>query len=416
MAKVALPLAGVVRSRWTIPLAGFLLALMGGISYAWGVFVLPLQKEFGWTTTEATLPFTVFMVVFALSMVPGGRFQDRLGPRRVAATGAVLFLLAYGLAYLVRFVPHPMWLVGTYGVLGGVACGLTYACVAPPARKWFPDRPGLAISLAVAGFGLAATIVAPLKARFLIPTWGVEGTLLFLGFLVAGVSLVAAAVVRNPPKGWSPPGYDPTRAQNNRSTAVRAEVTPRQMFHHPEFYAIWGAFALVMIGGLMALKVIPSYGERVVGLDPGPAALATSLFALFNGVGRPLAGYLGDRFGPVRVMLATYGLQTVVFLTFPVLAVTQLPLYVASALLGWGYAVTLALFPSVTALSFGVKNLGANYGLVFTAFGAGALGAALGPWLYDLTKSYSPAFLLAGATTGGSLLLTLALRRKYRLP
>ncbi len=386
------------------------------MSYAWGVFVVPLQREFGWTTTQATLPFTVFMVVFALSMVPGGRLQDRWGPRKVAALGAGVFLVAYTLAFLVRFIRTPLWLVGTYGVVGGVACGLTYACVAPPARKWFPDRPGLAISLAVAGFGLAAAVLAPLKADLLIPTWGVEGTLLFLGLLVFGGSLLAAGIVRNPPPGWAPPGYDPANMQTKRFIAVRAELSPRQIVQRPEFYALWGAFALVMIGGLMALKVIPTYGERVVGLAPGAAALATSLFSLLNGVGRPLAGLLGDRFGPVRVMTITYALQTLVFLTFPGVAVSQVPLYVFSALLGWGYAVTLALFPAVTSLMFGVKHLGANYGLVFTAFGAGALGSALGPWLYDATQSYTPAFLLAGLSAGGSLLLTWIMRANDRLP
>lgn len=405
----------LVLPRWGILLAGFLLALMGGISYSWGVFVIPLRDGFGWSTSQATLPFTVFMVVFALSMVPGGRLQDRLGPRRVAVGGGLVFLLAYGLASLVGSVGHPLWLVGTYGVLGGIGCGLTYACVAPPARKWFPDRPGLAISLAVSGFGLAATVVAPLKADHLIPRWGVPGTLLFLGILTAVVSLGAAAFLRNPPPTWAPP-RKPPRAVSAKATTVLAELAPEEMVRRPTFYAIWATFALVMVGGFMAIKLIPSYGEMVVGLSPGRAALAVSLFALFNGAGRPLAGFLGDRFGPVRVMIATYAVQTLVFLAFPVFAVAGLQLYIASALLGWGYAVTLALFPAVTSLSFGVKNMGVNYGLVFTAFGAGALGSLAGPWLFDTLGTYTPAFLLSGSSTGLGLVLAAALKKKYTLP
>jgi OFA family oxalate/formate antiporter-like MFS transporter len=398
--------------RWVIPAGGFVLALMGGVSYAWSSFVVPLTEKYGWTTAEATLPFTVFMVVFALGMVPAGRLQDRLGPRRVALAGAGVFLLAYALASLVGRVSHPLWLVATYGILGGAGCALTYACVAPPARKWFPDRPGFAISLAVAGFGLAPVIFSPLKAGWLIPTWDVEGTILFLGFLVAGLSALAALVLRDPPPDWAPAGT-PRRGSPR---GKEEEVPPREVLRRPLFYVIWGAFALVMVGGLMAIGLIKPYGQLALGLPAGVAAWAMSLFALFNGLGRPPAGFLGDRFGPVRVMVATFALQTLVFFTFPVFAVAIPSYYLASALLGWGYAVTLALFPTVTAWCFGVKHLGMNYGLVFTAFGMGALGSVLGAWLFDLTQSYTPSFLLAGATTGLGFLLTVLMRRRFGLP
>lgn len=184
----------------------------------------------------------------------------------------------------------------------------------------------------------------------------------------------------------------------------------------PLFYEIWGSFALVMVGGLMAIGLLKPYGQVALGLPAGQAAWAMSLFALANGLGRPLAGYLGDRFGPLWVMSVTFALQTLVFLTFPLVAVTVPTYYGASALLGWGYAVTLALFPAVTAWCFGPKNLGTNYGLVFTAFGMGAVGSVLGSWLFDRTGSYTPAFLLAGSAAGLSFLLTLHLKRKHGLP
>ncbi|MEN3010956.1 MAG: OFA family MFS transporter [Candidatus Bipolaricaulaceae bacterium] len=396
--------------------AGFVLALMGGVSYAWGSFVIPLTTQFGWSTAEATLPFTVFMVVFALGMVPAGRLQDRYGPRRVALAGALVFLLAYGLASLVGRLPHPLWLVATYGGLGGAGCALTYACVAPPARKWFPDRPGFAIALALAGFGLAAVLFSPLKASVLLPTWGVEGTLLFLGLLVGGLSALAALVLRDPPPGWAPPGRPGGSTARRSPLSPRGDVPPREVVRTPLFYEIWGSFALVMVGGLMAIGLLKPYGQVALGLPPGQAAWAMSLFALANGLGRPLAGYLGDRFGPLWVMIVTFALQTLVFLTFPMVAVTVPTYYGASTLLGWGYAVTLALFPAVTAWCFGPKNLGTNYGLVFTAFGMGAVGSVLGSWLFDRTGSYTPAFLLAGSAAGLSFLLALHLKRKHGLP
>ena len=89
-----------IMTRWSIPFAGFLLAFMGGAAYAWGVFVVPIVDRFGWTTAEAALPFTVFFAIGGLAMMPGGRLQDVMGPRKVAAMGALLFMPAHGLAAL----------------------------------------------------------------------------------------------------------------------------------------------------------------------------------------------------------------------------------------------------------------------------------------------------------------------------
>lgn len=400
-------------TRWRIPFAGFLLALMGGISYAWGVFVIPLMDKFGWTNTEATLPFTIFMIVFSLSMVPGGRLQDTLGPRKVAAGGAVLFLLAYGLASLVGYLPSVWWLILTYGLLGGIACGLTYACVAPPARKWFPDKPGTAVSFAVMGFGLAALVFAPLKASYLIPVYGIEKTLIVIGVLTSVVSFFAAALLRNPPEGWEPAGWEADKAQ--KSIRMRQESLPKELLTNSLFWLMWLIFALVIAGGLIALGLIPAYGQRVIGLPPVEASLAISIFSGVNGLGRPLAGYLGDRYGVVWVLICTFILQSIAFFCFPLLATTSSMLYILSGLLGWGYAVILALYPSLTSICFGIKHLGVNYGLVFTAFGVGALAPLIGAWALDVTRSFTPIFVAAGVMAATGSILSGVMKTRHDL-
>jgi len=401
-------------TRWSIPFAGFLLALMGGFSYAWGVFIIPMEERFGWTKAESTLPFTVFVLVFALFMIPAGRLQDKIGPRKVSAFGAVLFFVSYGLAALVDRFPYPWWLVITYSLIGGIACGLTYACVAPPARKWFPDKPGLAISFGVSGFGLAALILAPLKANYLIPIYGIEGTFFIIAVITSSVSLFAAWLIRNPPEGWKPTGW---KADNKtgKTITIRQESTPREMLGNPLFLIMWSAMALVCAGGLICIGLIPSYGNLTLGLTHTRAALAMSFFAGFNGFGRPIAGLLGDRFGAVQVMIVTYILQAITFLSFHIFAVTLSTLYIASALLGWGYAVTLALFPALNSICFGTKHLGVNYGILITAFGIGGLAPAVGSWLFDFTGSYTSTFISAGIMAGISVGLCMILKKKYAL-
>lgn len=391
--------------RWRIVLAGFLLALMGGTSYAWGVLVLPLMDRFGWTKAEAVLPLTVFLVVFALTMVPAGALQDRLGPRAVATAGALLFFVAYALAALVGWSGSPWWLVTSYGLLGGAACGLTYACIAPPVRKWYPDRPALAVSTAVMGFGLAALVVAPVKSEYLIVVHGIEGTFVAIGVATLLVSLAAARMLRNPPPGWSPPGTPAAAA------APAADLSPAQIWRTARFWQVWLAFASVISGGLLAIALLPAYGQAI-GLDSVQAALAISVFAAFNGFGRPLGGWLADRYGVLPVMRATYVVQAVVLLAFAWLVRDPLALYVAAALLGWGFAVTLGLFPVLTAAQFGMRHFGANYGLVFTAFGAGAMAPLWTAWLHDVTGSLGVAFTAAGVLAALGLGLCAALRQR----
>jgi len=402
------------KRRWTILLGGFFLSLVGGMSYAWGSFVVPLINNWGWTAAEATLPLTVLIVVFAITMIPAGWLQDRIGPRKVAAAGSVLFLVGYSLAALLRFFPSYTWLVLTYGGVVGIACGLTYACIAPTARKWYADRPGFAVSTAVMGFGLAAVVFAPLK-KLMINAWGVDGTLFLLGIFVFVVSVTGSWLIRNPPQNWSPP--QKTGSSHKASTLKHTssnDIPPGKFLQTSVFYGLWLALAAVIGGGLTAIGLLTPFGELQLKLSPTEAALAISFFSMANGIGRPLAGWLADRVGTILVMLIVYTIQAAVFLVMPWVATSYLLLLVCSLLLGIGYAVTFALFPVVVASGFGTKYLGINYGLVFSAFGLGSITGFVGSKLLDITGSFTPAFPLAGLTTLIGFFILIVLRKKLQ--
>ena len=402
----------LLRRRWIVLLGGFLLSLMGGMSYAWGSFVLPLAENWGWTTAQANLPFTVMIIVFSLTMIPAGWLQDKYGPRKIAMVGSLMFLVGYSLAALMRYFPYPLWLTLAYGLGVGIACGLTYATIAPTARKWFADRPGFAVSLAVMGFGLAAVVFAPLKKE-LIGFWGVDGTLFALGIFITIVSLIGAKLIRNPPQDWAPPESANSSPQGSKKPDVIEEVPPQEFIRTPRFYILWLALAAVIGGGLTAIGLLTAYGEIELQLAPAFAALAVSFYSFANGIGRPAMGWLADRFGSIKVMIAVYIIQSSVFIMFPWVATNYLLLFICSLLLGLGYATTFALFPVVVAKISGTKHLGMNYGLVFSAFGLGAITSLVGSWLLDLTGSFTPAFLLAGFATVFGLILLLILHKKF---
>ncbi|MFW6301844.1 MAG: OFA family MFS transporter [Bacillota bacterium] len=404
----------LLRRRWIVLLGGFLLSLMGGMSYAWGSFVLPLAENWGWTTAQANLPFTVMIIVFSVTMIPAGWLQDKFGPRKIAMAGSVTFLIGYSLAALMRFFPYPLWLTLTYGLGVGTACGLTYATIAPTARKWFADRPGFAVSLAVMGFGLAAVVFAPLKKE-MIKLWGVDGTLLALGIFITIISFIGARLIRNPPQEWTAPVSTNSNAQHKEDPEIIEEVPPQEFIKTARFYILWLALAAVIGGGLTAIGLLTAYGEIELQLAPAFAALAVSFYSLANGMGRPVMGWLADRFGSIKVMIAVYIIQSSVFIMFPWVATNYLLLFICSLLLGLGYATTFALFPVVVAKISGTRHLGMNYGLVFSAFGLGAITSLVGSWLLDQTGSFTPAFLLAGFATVFGLILLLILYKKFVL-
>ncbi|HOD92621.1 MAG TPA: MFS transporter [Clostridia bacterium] len=241
---------------------------------------------------------------------------------------------------------------------------------------------------------------------------GVDGTLMAFSVIVTVISMTGALIIKNPPEGYTVSATNIFKKNIEKKAVSPVEDIPPNLFiKRKEFYILWGALAMVIGGGLTAIGLIPAYAESVLNLSPAVAATAVSAYALTNGFGRPVVGYLSDKFGTMRIMVITYIIQATVFILLPWVAVNLWLLIFCSLLLGIGYATTFALFPVLVASGFGSKYLGINYGLVFSAFGIGALTSLLGSWLLDITDSYSPAFFLAGATTIIGLLLLFVLRR-----
>src|SRR5436305_6604954 len=187
-------------SRWWRLAGGLSMNLALGTLYAWSVFVAPLEAQFGWKRADTSLVFTVAVIVFALTFVAAGRIQDRFGPFYCSLAGGVLVSVGF---YLSSYTTTLTYLIVCFGVIGGLGNGFGYATPIPVMAKWFPDKRGLAIGLAVGGYGAGSAVFGPLAQLKLIPTYGLPATFRILGVIFIVMTLTGAFLLKNPP-GWSP--------------------------------------------------------------------------------------------------------------------------------------------------------------------------------------------------------------------
>src|SRR5882757_6585460 len=191
-------------NRWWRVVGGLSMNMALGTLYGWSVFVAPLEKDFHWTRSQTSTTFTVAVTVFALSFILAGRLQDKLGPFWISITGGVLVSLGF---FLCSYTQSLTWLYLCFGVIGGLGNGFGYATPIPVMAKWFPDKRGLAVGLAVGGYGAGSAIFGPLAQLKLIPAYGLPATFQILGVIFLVMTMIGALLLRNPPAGYQPPGW-----------------------------------------------------------------------------------------------------------------------------------------------------------------------------------------------------------------
>jgi len=413
--------------RWTVIVGALIVQIILGTVYAFSVFVRPLESEFGWDRTTTQWAFSLALATFAIVMIPAGRLQDRIGPRKVAVIGGILLGLSFLLGAALVAENRPWALYLTYGVIGGAGIGFGYVCPIAAAVKWYPDKKGLITGLAVAGFGAGALFFAgPASTLLLPPGQGGEALglsqILFVGLgiakgggfgigwkaffvmhgvVCAGAVILGAMLLRNPPAGWSPPGWAARRAQ---ATTTR-EIAYKEMLNTPLACMLWLTFIFGATSGLMAIgQWKPMMGSLLQGKTFAPAWMGgfgrfvepVGILAIFNALGRIFWGKVSDLIDRPRAMLIMFLAQGIAFMLL-VSVRSQSAVFLASAWVGLNFGGNFALFPSATADYFGTKNFGMNYGWIFTAYGvAGILGPVVGGVLFDVTREYIMAFVFAG--------------------
>jgi MFS family permease len=406
----------MTRNRWLIALAGTVAMACLGTVYSWSVFTQPLVAAFGWSNTTATWTFAIAILFLGIGAVIGGRWQQRAGPRTVAVTGIVLWGLGNVLAGLGTTRLGAPWMYLTYGMIGGLGCGLGYIVPVATVTKWFPDKRGLGSGMVVMGFGLGAFfysnivksvpsfVAAAQHASAAIAGRGrmspedvssVMTILVVSGLVYAVLGGVCASLLRDPPPEVA--GTAAARAAEAR------EFTPSEAMRTPQFWSLWLMLFLNVTAGILFISNAVPIMRELTGASPSTALSVYGFIALFNGLGRFFWGAVSDRIGRNLAFVLIYGLQVAIF--FTVGAIHSLPLVATLfAIVLLCYGGGFGTMPSFTADYFGTKRMSEIYGWILLAWG---IGGVVGPIFVAVVKDHTGSY--SGALPITAMVLIVAM-------
>ncbi|MFW9769733.1 MAG: OFA family MFS transporter [Candidatus Thorarchaeota archaeon] len=414
-----------IGNRNLVILGALIVQLCLGSIYAWSFFQTALRGgAYGWDSLLTQLPFAAGLASFALFMIFAGRWQDRVGPKMVASVGGVLLGAGYILAYFVDAVAGSdailgtIYLIITYGIIGGAGIGFAYVCPIAALVKWFPDKKGAITGIAVAGFGAGALVFGYVEQFLLtlfdVPVVAAIGTpMLILGVIYLFLVVLGSQLLTNPPEGWLPEGYTPPATT---ADGAGTGVMPGEMIRTSTFWLLWLMFVFAATAGLMTLGNVKSAS---LAIDPlTDAVVIVGVMSLLNAAGRIVWGATSDRLGRENTMILMFLFLAIGMFTFAWMSTTSISWIAVmgiASLIGFCFGGNFALFPSATADFFGSKNVGKNYGVMFTAYGiAGITGALVAGPIVDATGSYFMAFIVTGVLAIIAILFTLLLKSKRR--
>lgn len=372
-------------SRWIYAILGIVIMLCLGTVYSWSVFRGPVEKLYGIGSTQSGFPYMVSLAFYALFMLLSGRYLNKYSPRLIILIGGILV----GAGWILSGYTNNIYILTlTYGVIIGSGVGTAYGVPMNVVAKWFPEKKGLMVGLVLVGFGLSPFITAPLASK-LIETYGILTT-----FKVLGIAFGIIIPVLSYPFKY-PVDIEDTLVEKNDSIKEGVDSNTSKMIKSENFKGIYISFLIGTMIGLMIVGMTNNVGIEMIKLPQSKVTILMTIFAVFNGMGRPIFGWITDRFTIKKSMLISYVLITIAALLMLVAKEGSVVLYtIAFSILWFNLGGWLAIAPASTLSMYGTKYYSQNYGVVFTAYGLGAIiGVLVSGILKDVADGYHPIFL-----------------------
>ncbi|BCN30079.1 L-lactate MFS transporter [Anaeromicropila herbilytica] len=377
------------RKRWLVLVASCLINLCIGSMYAWSVFAAPMAAHLKVDPGSLAIIFTITNAVGPITMITGGRINDKFGPRWVIFVGGII----YAAGFLISSVSNTMTMLGIgYGLGCGLGMGMIYGCTINNSIKFFPDKRGLIGGIATATYGLSSVLMPPI-ANSLITNYGILSTFRYIGIAFLIIICGSALFIEKCPEGYRPDNMKQVAVKGN---ALTNEKTWREMLKDPMFYLMFLMLVCSAFYGLMVTSQASPIAQNLIKVSPATAAICVSVLALFNVGGRICAGILSDLFGRINTLIVMLiisiaGLGLLITCGDGDLA----KFMVGVSIIGVSFGAFMGVFPGFTADQFGTRNNSVNYGIMFIAFAlAGVFGPMVLKNIYSTSGTYKNAFLI----------------------
>ena len=345
------------------------MACVANLQYGWTLFVNPIDAKYHWGRAAIQVAFTVFVLVETWLIPVEGYLVDRFGPRYVVIGGAVLVALAWVINSGASSLP----VLYFAAAIGGIGTGCIYGTCVGNALKWFPGRRGLAAGITAAGFGAGAAItIGPIAS--MINSAGYEHAFLVFGLVQGAIVFVMAWGMQVAPTSLLAAKVKPNQTSHG--------YTPAEVLRNPVFWVMYLMFVLVASGGLtMAASMAPIAKDlkiekvpvELFGIVMPALVFALSLNRIFDGVGRPLFGWLSDQIGREYTMALAFAIGAGALFLLSQSGGNPVMFVLLTALYFGVYGEIFSLFPATQGDTFGAKYAAANAGMLYTAKGSGAL-------------------------------------------
>lgn len=382
---------------WWIVAVGFAsLLLAGGVGYyTFGAFLIPVSSDFAWSRAETSLAMTIAVLIGLLAPLVG-MWVDRYGARRVMTVGALIT----GIAFALIGFTNSLWLF--YILYAFVALGQLGALDVPVVKAvstWLDQRRGLAIGVALSGFGIGGLTMLPL-ASFLIDLAGWRSAYHILGIAVAVIlTPLCAFVLKQRPQQMTPVGTHSlaSEAQTDSPSTPQPQTstgwTLSRALRSKTFWLIVASLATVLVGATaIQMHLVALLQDRGASHQ-----LASAILALMVGVsvaGRVSAGYITDRVHIKYVAVLSFLLQMVGMILLVITRSTGL-IWLFVPVFGLGMGGMVAVIPLFLSTYFGVASLGAILGTLWALLTiAAGVAPVIAGYIFDVTGSYDVALIL----------------------
>ena len=378
---------------WIIMVLAFMAITTYGLFFSFGVFLEPLEEELQTSRAAISAVYTIFVAVYCISAILMGRLSDKYGSRKTLLLAAVLIGGGISLCSLATSV----WQLYIYfGIIAGIGHGAIFVVPTSVLSRWFIKKKGLVVGIAISGLGGGLLIVPPLTSQ-VIDLYGWRVAFVLLGATFFVINGIVAAFIRNRPQdmGLRPYGETEWRFISSEHLTNTKDYPVSEAIRTKVFRLLYFICLFAFAAEQMVVVHIVPYSTGM-GISPIAASLGLSLLGVGTIFGRIIGGFVSDRIGRVNTLIMCCAIEAACI--FFLLAINSpLTLYITMLFLGIGYGGWVVLGSLILSDYFGEKNLGMIMGVWFSSgLPAGVFGPLLGGILFDYTKSYVLALIMAG--------------------